>query len=109
MNLSFLRKGSFAFWAVLTFLVSGMAGCDSSNPSAAVSGSKITRANFNQIHDGASKDQVRAILGEPTTAEVSDKIIYKRTTWRYTDKDKYINITFKNDELDSKDTNLGTD
>jgi outer membrane protein assembly factor BamE (lipoprotein component of BamABCDE complex) len=108
MSLSFLRKRSFAFWAVLTFLASGMVGCDSSNPGAAVSGSKITRANFNQIHDGASKEQVRGILGEPTTAEVSDKIIYKRTTWRYTDKDKYINITFKNDELDSKDTNLGT-
>jgi hypothetical protein len=25
-----------------------------------------------------------------------------------TEGDKYINITFKNDELDSKDTNLGT-
>ena len=36
------------------------------------------------------------------------KIIYKRTTWRYTEGDKYINLTFKNDELNSKDTNLGT-
>jgi len=31
-----------------------------------------------------------------------------RTTWRYIEGDKYINLTFKNDELDSKDTNLGT-
>jgi outer membrane protein assembly factor BamE (lipoprotein component of BamABCDE complex) len=109
MRLAFLRVRSIAFWAVLVLFASGTAGCNNSNLSTAIADSKITRANFNQIHDGASKEQVRGILGEPTTAEVSDKIIYKRTTWRYTDKDKYINITFKNDELDGKDTNLGTE
>jgi len=70
--------------------------------------SKLNRANYDQIHEGMSKEQVRAIFGPPTSTSTEDKIIYKRTTWRYTKGDKYINITFKNDELDSKDTNLGT-
>jgi len=51
---------------------------------------------------------VRAILGAPTSEKTEDKLIYKRSIWRYVEGDKYINITFKNDELDSKDTNLGT-
>jgi hypothetical protein len=55
-----------------------------------------------------SKEEVQAILGPPTSTSTEDKIIYKRTTWRYAEGDKYINLTFKNDELDSKDTNLGT-
>jgi outer membrane protein assembly factor BamE (lipoprotein component of BamABCDE complex) len=71
-------------------------------------GSKLERANYDQIHEKMSKEQVQAILGPPTSTSTEDKVIYKRTTWRYTRGDKYINITFKNDELDSKDTNLGT-
>jgi hypothetical protein len=55
-----------------------------------------------------SKEEVQAILGPPTSTSTEDKIIYKRTTWRYAEGDKYINLTFKNNELDSKDTNLGT-
>jgi outer membrane protein assembly factor BamE (lipoprotein component of BamABCDE complex) len=73
-----------------------------------IADSKLNRANYDKIHEGMSKEQVQAILGPPTSTSTEDKIIYKRTTWRYTKGDKYINITFKNDELDSKDTNLGT-
>jgi outer membrane protein assembly factor BamE (lipoprotein component of BamABCDE complex) len=80
-----------------------LASCNNSNPT-----SKLDRANYDQIHDGMSKEEVRSLLGPPTSTSTQDKIIYKRTTWRYTQGDKYINITFKNDELDSKDTNLGT-
>ena len=81
-----------------------VSGCDK----AAGPVSKLTRASFDQIHDNMSKDEVRAILGPPSSTSTEDKLIYKRTTWRYVEGDKYINITFKNDELDSKDTNLGT-
>jgi outer membrane protein assembly factor BamE (lipoprotein component of BamABCDE complex) len=70
--------------------------------------SKLTRANFDRIHEKMSKEEVHAILGSPSSTSTEDKLIYKRTTWRYVEGDKYINITFKNDELDSKDTNLGT-
>jgi outer membrane protein assembly factor BamE (lipoprotein component of BamABCDE complex) len=102
------REQFLSSFVILFLFAAGLTGCNNSNISTALSGSKLVRENFDKIHEGASKEQVKAILGEPTTTEVSDKIIYKRTTWRYTDKDKYINLTFKNDELDSKDTNLGT-
>jgi outer membrane protein assembly factor BamE (lipoprotein component of BamABCDE complex) len=86
-----------------------LTGCDRSGTAIpALHETKMTRANYDQIHDKASKEEVRAILGPPTSENTEDKIIYKRSTWRYVEGDKYINITFKNDELDSKDTNLGT-
>ena len=80
-----------------------LVGCNNGNPV-----SKINRANYDQIREKSSKEEVQAILGPPTSASTEDKLIYKRTTWRYIQGDKYINITFKNNELDSKDTNLGT-
>jgi outer membrane protein assembly factor BamE (lipoprotein component of BamABCDE complex) len=86
-----------------------LTGCDRSGaPIPALQVTKMTRANYDQVHDKASKEEVRAILGAPTSEKTEDKIIYKRSTWRYVEGDKFINITFKNDELDSKDTNLGT-
>ncbi len=73
----------------------------------ALSGSKLTSANYDQISLGMSKAQVEAILGAPTTAETKDMVIFKKTTYRYEDGAKFAMITFKNDEVDSKDTNLG--
>jgi hypothetical protein len=86
---------------ILSLLV--LIGCNNGSPA-----SKISRANYDQVLEKASKGEVQAILGPPTSTSTEDKIIYKRTIWRYTEGNKYINITFKNDELDSKDTNLGT-
>jgi hypothetical protein len=79
------------------------AGCDRSTLDP-----KLNRSNYDKIHEGISKEEVQNVLGPPTSSNTEDKIIYKRTTWRYMKGDKYINLTFKNDELDSKDTNLGT-
>jgi hypothetical protein len=73
----------------------------------ALSGSKLTSANYDQITLGMSKAQVENILGPPTTAETKDMVIFKKTTYRYEDGKKFAMITFKNDEVDSKDTNLG--
>ncbi|MEO5753620.1 MAG: outer membrane protein assembly factor BamE [Chthoniobacterales bacterium] len=73
----------------------------------ALSGSKLTSANYDQITLGMSKAQVETILGSPTTAETKDMVIFKKTTFRYEDGKKFVMITFKNDEVDSKDTNLG--
>ncbi len=72
-----------------------------------ISGSKLTSANYDQITLGMSKAQVENILGAPTTAETKDMVIFKKTTYRYEDGAKFAMITFKNDEVDSKDTNLG--
>ena len=72
-----------------------------------LSGSKLTSANYDQITLGMSKAQVQTILGAPTTIDSKDVIIFKKTTFRYEDGKKFAIITFKNDEVDSKDTNLG--
>jgi outer membrane protein assembly factor BamE (lipoprotein component of BamABCDE complex) len=72
-----------------------------------LTGSKLTLDNYNQITTGMSKAQVEKILGPPTSMETKDMLIFKKTTWRYEDGQKFALITFKNDEVDSKDTNLG--
>ena len=69
--------------------------------------SKVSRANYDQVRPGMSKTQVEAILGQPTSVDTKDLVIYKRTVYRYEDGGKFIQVTFKNDELDGKDTNLG--
>lgn len=69
-------------------------------------GGKLTVANYNKITVGMSKAQVERILGPPTTSEKVDMFIFKKTTYRYEDGKKFVIVTFKNDELDSKDTNL---
>ena len=73
-----------------------------------LSGSKLTSANYDQITLGMSKAQVQTILGPPTTIDSKDLVIFKKTTFRYEDGKKFAIITFKNDEVDSKDANLGT-
>ena len=72
-----------------------------------LTGSKLTLDNYNQITTGMSKAQVEKILGPPTSMETRDMLIFKKTTWRYEDGKNFALITFKNDEVDSKDTNLG--
>jgi outer membrane protein assembly factor BamE (lipoprotein component of BamABCDE complex) len=71
-----------------------------------LTGSKLNEANYDQIHDGMSKSQVESILGPPTTSETKDMLIFKKTTYRWEDGKKFAIVTFKNDEVDSKDTNL---
>jgi outer membrane protein assembly factor BamE (lipoprotein component of BamABCDE complex) len=93
---------------VMTFFIglslAGITGCDR-NP---LSGSKLTLSNYNQITPGMSKAQVERILGPPTKVESKDMILFHKTTYRYEDGKNFAIITFKNDEVESKDTNLGT-
>ena len=77
-------------------------GCDR-NP---LTGSKLTRGNYDQISIGMTKAQVERILGPPTTTETKDMVIFKKTTYRYEDGKKFALITFKNDEVEGKDGNL---
>jgi hypothetical protein len=53
------------------------------------------------------KTQVEEILGPPSTVETKELIVLKKTTYRYEDGTKFALITFKNDEVDGKDSNLG--
>lgn len=91
----------------LLFLATFLLGLASCNKTTTLSGSKLTPANYDQITMGMSKSQVETILGPPTTAETKDMVIFKKTTYRYEDGAKFAMITFKNDEVDSKDGNLG--
>jgi hypothetical protein len=68
-----------------------------------LSGSKLTSANYDQITLGMSKAQVENILGKPTRTGTKAE----KTAFRYENGKKFATITFKNDEVDSKDTNLG--
>jgi outer membrane protein assembly factor BamE (lipoprotein component of BamABCDE complex) len=99
MKMQKIRIPIFLLAAVLL----AFAGCNR-NP---LSGSKLTPANYDQITTGMSKSQVENILGPPTTMETKDMVIFKKTTYRYEDGKKFAIVTFKNDEVDSKDTNLG--
>ena len=75
-------------------------GCDR------LGGSKLTKANYDQVSTGMSKSQVETILGKPTSVDTKDMLIFKKTTYRYESGEKFAMITFKNDEVDGKDTNL---
>ncbi len=91
--------------AVLAALILlAFAACDRNT----LSGSKVTLDNYKQITTGMSKAQVENILGPPTTAETKDMVIFKKTTYRYEDGKNFAMITFKNDEVDGKETNLAT-
>jgi outer membrane protein assembly factor BamE (lipoprotein component of BamABCDE complex) len=72
-----------------------------------LSGSRLTPANYDQVTLGMSKAQVEKILGPPTSMETKDMLIFKKTTYKYEDGKKFAMITFKNDEVDGKDSNLG--
>jgi outer membrane protein assembly factor BamE (lipoprotein component of BamABCDE complex) len=79
-------------------------GCNR-NP---LTGSKLTLANYEQITSGMTKAQVERIMGPPTTIETKDMLVFKKTTYRYEDGSKFALFTFKNDELDSKESNLAS-
>jgi outer membrane protein assembly factor BamE (lipoprotein component of BamABCDE complex) len=75
-------------------------------PSALVS--KLNKTTYDQIRPGMTKSQVETLLGAPTTVETKDFVVYKKTIYRYQEGSTFVNLSFKNDELDTKDTNLGT-
>jgi SmpA / OmlA family len=95
-------KLHFAALALLALTLAAV-GCGRNG----LSGSKLTPANYDQITIGMSKAQVENILGPPTNSEMKDMVIFKKTTYRYEDGKKFAMITFKNDQVDSKDSNLG--
>lgn len=101
-----MNRAHFRFLILLVaaLLLVGESACDRN----AVSGSKLTLANYNLVTNKMSKGQVQEILGPPTSMESKNMVLFEKTTYRYEDGKKFAVITFKNDELDSKDTNLGT-
>ena len=72
----------------------------------ALTGSRLTLVNYDQVTNGMTKAQVERIMGPPTATETKDMLIFKKTTYRYEQGSKFALFTFKNDELDSKESNL---
>lgn len=81
-------------------------GCGKVAVPAVMPVSKVTRANYDQVRMGMTRSQVETILGQPTSVDTKDFVVYKKTIYRYEDGAKFIQVTFKNDELDGKDGNL---
>jgi hypothetical protein len=77
-------------------------GCDRN----ALTSSKLTLGNYDQVTNGMTKAQVEPIIGPPTTTETKDMLIFKKTSYRYEEGSKFALFTFKNDELDNKESNL---
>ncbi len=73
-----------------------------------LTGSKLTLDNYKQITPGMSKGQAQEILGAPANAETKSMVLFEKTTWRYEEGRKFVILTFKNDQLESKDGNLAT-
>ena len=91
---------------VLALLCASLLALTSGCNRNALTGSKLTLSNYNQIPDGMTKAQVERIMGPPTTIETKDMLVFKKTIYRYEDGSKFALFTFKNDELDSKEGNL---
>ena len=71
-------------------LVALTAGCNRN----ALTGSKLTLTNYDQVTDGMTKAQVERIMGPPTAAETKDMLVFKKTTFRYEEGSKFALFTF---------------
>jgi len=91
---------------VITLLCASLLALTSGCNRNALTGSKLTLSNYNQITNGMTKAQVERIIGPPTTIETKDMLVFKKTIYRYEDGSKFALFTFKNEELDSKEGNL---
>lgn len=95
-------KSSPLLIAFAAFLLA-VSGCNRTT----LSGSKLTKDNYDKVTTGMSKSQVETILGAPTSSETKDMLVFKKTTYKYEDGSRFASITFKNDEVDGKEGNLG--
>jgi outer membrane protein assembly factor BamE (lipoprotein component of BamABCDE complex) len=91
-----------SLFVLLAGLVFAAAGCNRN----ALTGSRLTQENFDKVVVGMEKPQVETILGTPTTIETTDMLLFKKTTWRYEEGDKFALVNFKNEEVEGKESNL---
>src|SRR3954464_10209274 len=73
---------------------------------AGCSDKRITKANVAEVTEGMSKKQVESILGPPTSIDSKDFVVTKTTTYVYKQGKESVTIVFKDDKLQSKDSNL---
>jgi outer membrane protein assembly factor BamE (lipoprotein component of BamABCDE complex) len=80
----------------------GAFGCNRNSGSSSV----LTAANYAKVTPGMTRAQVELILGAPTTTETKDMVIFKKTTERWESGTQFVMVTFKNDEVQEKTSNL---
>ena len=102
-----MQKILLTLLAAFALALAGPLACQRTAAPTALT-TKLTKANYDLVHAGMTKTQVEAILGPPTSVESKDFVVYKRTTYRYQEGNTVANLSFKNEELENKDTNLGT-
>jgi outer membrane protein assembly factor BamE (lipoprotein component of BamABCDE complex) len=62
--------------------------------------SKLTEDNLQKIHNGMTTDDVKAILGEPTSSQTGSALgIISGTTYVYHTSTSDVKITFVNDKV----------
>ncbi|MFL6515868.1 MAG: outer membrane protein assembly factor BamE [Chthoniobacterales bacterium] len=93
------RYHTFKFAALLVIVAFGcvMTAC---------SDKRITKANVAEVTEGMSKKQVESVLGPPTSIDSKDFVVTKTTTYIYKQGKETVTIVFKDDKLQSKDSNL---
>jgi hypothetical protein len=61
--------------------------------------SRLTEANLQKIHNNMSPDEVKAILGDPTSVQSSGVLGITGTTFIYHSGSSDVKITFLNDKV----------
>ena len=62
--------------------------------------SKLTEDNLEKVHNGMTTDEVKAILGEPTSSQTGNALgIIAGTTFIYHTEKSDVKITFVNDKV----------
>jgi len=82
-----MKKLLTPFLAVATLLL--VAAC-----------SRLTEDNLQKVHNGMTTDEVKAILGDPTSSDSSSALgIISGTTYTYHTSTSDVKITFVNDKV----------
>jgi len=71
-------------------------------------GPKLTQAHFEQIHEGMTTAEVKALIGEPTgTLSASLPILGSVTRYTYDDGKSHAELVFRDDRLRVKTGSIG--
>lgn len=69
--------------------------------------SKLTEDNLEKIHPGMAPDEVKAILGEPTSSQTGNMLgLVSGTTYVYHTDKSDVKINFVNDKVVSTEGNF---
>ncbi len=85
-----MKNLSSLFLSAVVFLL--IAGC-----------SRLTETNLEKVQDGMTTDEVKAILGDPTSSETGGALGLSGTTFTYHTAASDVKITFVNDKVIAKE------